>query len=130
MSRYGFILPLIKRPSGQVTVETAVFITAVIGALVGMAIYMQRAYQGYLFSNSSAQGLQFDPNDNYAVGRTIRLSQTQEITIQSGPTVSLVKGNDDLPSVPGGKLPPRSRLTRVNVTDDWDLTGGSLYEAK
>ncbi len=47
------------RTQGQVTVEVAILFGFVVAALVAMAIYLQRAVQGGMKSNSDSFGTQF-----------------------------------------------------------------------
>ncbi len=111
----------------QVTVETALLMLAAIGAFVFMVIYFQRGYQGYLYSASS-QGVQFDPRNLYSTQRTLTLNQTQNITIQAGPTTDVTTGIDDLPDTPGGQT-SRVSVQTADVTSTWNVQGNGNYTA-
>ncbi len=65
--------------SGQVSAETAVFFALAITGMAGLAIYIQRAAQGNLFSGTQSIGLQYDPRDpNNETQRLETLTETQE----------------------------------------------------
>jgi hypothetical protein len=123
-----------KTPSrGQTTVEVTVVIGVVVVALVVMtALYVQRAYQGYLYATASSQGHQFDPTEPFAEDRRLeRFTQVQNVTVLSGqPAVDLFSGSGDLPSVPGGELPGRILATEGTATADWSISRDATYEAQ
>lgn len=55
-----------RNKRGQVSAETAVGMTMVIAAFIGMTVYAQRAIQGNLMQSVESHGQQYDPrNDNY-----------------------------------------------------------------
>lgn len=120
-----------KPSSGQSTVEMAVMLGAVVAALVATHVYLRRAYQGYLYTNASAHGQQFDPTRPYQTTDLINdLTQHQTVEIENTePGVHLPGGDDRLPSVPGGNLPGRALKTTVRVETDWNVSRESRYDA-
>lgn len=138
-----------QKSNGQTTVEMAVLVGAVVTAFIAMSLYVQRAYQGYLYSTSSTHGPQFEPNHlkhPYLEVQRLESSfrprlgttplsgpsfrQIQDITVKEqtelGPIPS---GNDEhrLPSVRGGTLPGRILKTEITVTTDWNVNRGACY---
>ncbi len=139
--------------SGQTTVETAILVGAAVTAMVAMSLYVQRAYQGYLYSSASTHGPQFEPNNpahpylevqeltnsfrpppspsptpspGPRIGPAFR--QIQEVTVSSEADLSgSPKGTASLPSVPGGQLPGRILKTEVDVTTDWNVNRRACY---
>ena len=80
---------------GQVTVETAVALLALIAALVFMSVYTQRAMQGHIFEGGQAVGTSFDPSDTYSDHE--RSSTTETTTMH--PTISMIEAGL-IPTVP------------------------------
>lgn len=50
---------------GQVMVEATVGVLAIMGMLVVMFVYGQRAMQGHLYEAGSSHGQQYDPDEDY-----------------------------------------------------------------
>ncbi|MBI3322000.1 MAG: hypothetical protein HYZ91_07030 [Candidatus Omnitrophica bacterium] len=117
---------------GQSALELLVLGGVAVSALVIMAVYVQRAYQGYLYSNGSAHGLQFDPRGMYTESSTVNsFQQTTDVTVKTGQqSVKLFSGTNDLPSTPGGQLPGRILETKVRAQTDWDISRNATYEAQ
>jgi len=106
--------------------ETTLLVGISVAALVGMAIYVQRAYHGYLYNSSTAQGLQFDPKQTYATCQDLTTIQTQKI--------DMAKGQAALNLFPGQAAPlpghiGRIRGVRATVTTDWDFTAKANFDA-
>ena len=117
---------------GQSLVEWAVLVVVVVGVLVvGMRAYLQRGYQGYLRSNASAHGVQFDPTKVFVEEHQLNsISHVQEVDILSGQAaVNLFAGDPRLPSVPGGALPGRTLETKVHSEAAWDVRKRATYDA-
>lgn len=114
---------------GQASVETAVLIGAAVVALVAVAVYVQRAYQGYLYTSASGQGPQVDLRQPYTDTRTLNSFQvTEEITVtRAQPGVTVPTRMPDAPSAQGGGRPLQ---TDVTVTTDWDVSGQATYNAR
>lgn len=125
---------------GQTTVETAILIGAAVMAFVTMSLYVQRAYQGYLYTNASAHGSGFDPKQGYL--------EMQELTTSWDPIKGKVVGPSfrhvqDLKSEqegvtgtsPGGtklglsagSIPGRILRSTVDSTLDWSVNRRACY---
>ena len=120
---------------GQSAIEMLFYGGMIAAGLTGMAFYVNRAYQGYLYSTGSAHGPQFDyNNDAWQYQQQLNVfNQHQEITIvpsSGGPTVDLPQGNNDLPSIPGGRVPGRRLETKSEVNSFWDIRRNGHYEAQ
>jgi hypothetical protein len=61
---------------GLSSVESGVLLSALIVAIVGMSVYLQRGMKGGLFQSSQSVGLQFDPEDDYWEEKTLRSNST------------------------------------------------------
>ena len=116
---------------GQASVETVLLFIGVVFALVAMAVYVQRAYQGYLFSNASSHGLQFDPTQAYHEDQQLKtFHQHQHIEVTSGKeAVAAFAGDSRLPSVPGGVVPAGILGTKANVTTSWEVETNGTYQS-
>ena len=118
---------------GQVTVETALLYGGVVIGLVAMALYAKGAYQGYLYSQATVHGSQFDPRQPYQEQQTInQLHIVQDIDVTSG-TVSTggVGDSDGLPSVPDDNgVPDRILETKVRTEANWDISREAQYEVR
>jgi hypothetical protein len=106
---------------GQSTVELAILIAAVAAALVAMAIYLQRGYQGYLRTASQTHGVQFDPNSTFDESRRLNNYARNQV-------VDITSSEPGTPAVVG-QLPGRILTTKVNTTTDWNVSRTSAYEA-
>ena len=125
----------VKRRAGQSAIEMLFYGGMIAAGLTGMAFYVNRAYQGYLYSTGSGHGSQFDyDNDAWQHQQVLNtFNQHQEITIvpsSGGPVVDLPAGNDDLPSIPGGSVPGRRLETTSEVNTLWDIRRNGHYEAQ
>ena len=77
-SRFRGEKPVLNRVLGQSTVEYAVLIAVVVGALIAMQIYMKRGVQGKLRSATDDIGEQFSPTAYKGHFRTVQQSATEE----------------------------------------------------
>lgn len=120
------------RTSGQASVETVLLVAAATTALVVMGVYVQRAYQGYLFSSNSSHGLQFDARGPYDESQQLNsYVQTQDIDVTSGrQAVDLHMADASLRSIPGGTVAAGSLGVEARVTTEWDVSGERNYEAR
>lgn len=110
---------MIHHAHGQTTVELAVLIGVAVAALVGMIVYVQRAYQGYVYANASSQGSQFDPTKPHSLDQRLnQFSQTQDVDITMAQ-----------PSVFNG-VPGRILGTRTTVESTWNITRQEQHEAR
>ena len=124
-----------KGRAGQSAIELMFYGGVVVAALIAMSVYVQRGYQGYLYSSGSAHGSQFDyRNDSWNLTQQLNhFDQHQDINAipsSSGPGLDMPKGNDDLPTVPGGRVPGRMLETKATVTTSWDVKRKAHDEAK
>ena len=93
----------IKRHSGQSTLEYAILIVIVIGALISIQVYIKRGIQGRLRSATDDIGDQYDPGNTRVNIRTVTQVTTRE-TFESGvqtreitsPEQVNVTGNEEL----------------------------------
>ena len=69
----------------QSTLEYAIILTLVIGALLFMSVYLRRGYQGKLKSSADEMGDQFDPSKTTTKEVNVSISHMQE-TVSSGVT--------------------------------------------
>ncbi|HQP10282.1 MAG TPA: hypothetical protein PKV41_02725 [Candidatus Omnitrophota bacterium] len=76
-----------KRQKGQSTLEYAILIIIIIGALLSIQVYIKRGVQGRLKSATDDIGTQFSPGNTNVVKKMITSSQTRE-TFVSGETRS------------------------------------------
>lgn len=72
-----------RREKGQSTLEYAVLIIIIIGALLSIQVYIKRGIQGRLKSSADEVGDQFSPGNMNVVTRTSTTSRTNQ-TFQSG----------------------------------------------
>lgn len=70
---------LFKRSKGQSTLEYAVLIIVIIGALLAIQTYIKRGVQGRLKSSTDDIGDQFSPGNTNVIKTTRTTSNTQEL---------------------------------------------------
>ena len=126
------------RLAGQTTIETTLLLGAAVIAFVTMSLYVQRAYQGYLYTNASAHGSGFNPKRGYleiqelakpwdgANNRVIpggqAFRQIQNLkNEQEGPGGTAAGAAANLPSIPSGSVPGRVLRVTVDSTVDWSV---------
>jgi hypothetical protein len=78
---------MIKRRKGQSTLEYALIIAVVVGALLAMQIYMKRGMEGRMRKASDDIGKQFDANATYVQHTTTKSGTTVEETSAGATTV-------------------------------------------
>ena len=83
-----------KRKKGQSTLEYAVLIVIVIGALLSLQVYIKRGIGGRLKSASDDIGDQFSIGNMNMVHKTHTSSTTHE-TFLHGATNSVLNGNEE-----------------------------------
>jgi len=122
-----------RNGGGQSAVETVLLLVLVAAALAAMMGYLQRGYQGYLYSTASGQGEQFDPRRRFNLRQQLtELKQAVTIDIEAvSPTVEDPRGGELLPSIPGGRVAAgRPVRTTSSATTRWSMTRRGAYEAK
>ena len=72
---------MIRNRVGQVTVEVAVLFTFVVGALIFMGFYVQRAVQGAMKGNSDSFGQQFSLNTGFQAVSQAGSDATKDSTL-------------------------------------------------
>ena len=68
----------LKKAKGQSTMEYAILIIIIIGALVSIQVYIKRGVQGRLKSAADDIGEQFSPGNTNATIRTMSRSNSSE----------------------------------------------------
>jgi len=76
-----------RRSKGQSTLEYALIVAVVVGALVAMNVYMKRGLQGRLRESADQIGEQFDAN-NTTINRTTTRTGTTVQTVNAGTTTT------------------------------------------
>lgn len=79
----------LRKIKGQSTMEYAILIIIIIGALVSIQVYIKRGVQGRLKSAADDIGEQFSPGNTNARISTVSFSNTRE-TFVNGVTKSIV----------------------------------------
>jgi cytoskeletal protein RodZ len=82
-----------RRKKGQSTLEYAVLIIIILGALLAIQVYIKRGVQGRLKSATDDIGDQFSPGNTNVVKVSRTRSQTGE-TFASGATTSTLLANE------------------------------------
>ena len=125
---------------GQAMVEIAVTVAFVIGGLIALALYMQRAYQGYLYAQASSQGQQFDPTQAYTDTRLLNsfVVVQESVTKVAGPGDLIAggwcddgnpNGNGCAPDLGGGKVSGRVIQSKSKSQSTWDIGRNANYVA-
>ena len=121
---------------GQASIETLLLIGLVVTALVGLTVYLQRAYQGYLYSNAAGQGPQFDPSQASTDTRTLdRFASKQVIDVEVGePWYELpggiCVGENCLPDRPGAVVGGRILKTTTKSQTNFTVSRKATFDAQ
>ena len=83
----------LKKMKGQSTMEYAILIIIIIGALISIQVYIKRGIQGRFKSSADDIGEQFSPGNTNVRVTTSSRSRSQEVFNQ-GITTSRVLGNE------------------------------------
>ena len=97
-----------RKKKGQSTLEYAVLIIIIIGALLTIQVYIKRAIQGRLKSASDDIGDQFSPGNTNISVVTISNSKTKE-TFNAGVTNQQLVGDEI-----------------TSVTTNWSITNNEI----
>ena len=126
--------------SGQSGVEVMLAVGLVIATLIGMSFYVQRAYQGYLYTYGSGHGPQFDYQGNYTDRRSLnQFSVKQDVRIEQEDIQEGVRhfggycpgSQACLPDTPGGAEADMAlSITTAKTKSDWVMSRNATYEAK
>ena len=87
------MLQYLNQRRGQSTLEYAVLIVVIIGALLTIQVYIKRGVQGRLKSAADDIGDQYSDGNTNAIQTTVRLSNTQE-TFNAGVAATSIVGNE------------------------------------
>ena len=87
------MLQFLNQKRGQSTLEYAVLIVVIIGALLTIQIYIKRGVQGRLKSAADDVGDQYSDGNTNVIQTTIRNSNTQEV-FSNGSSSSTIIGNE------------------------------------
>jgi len=87
------MLRYLNQKRGQSTLEYAVLIVVIIGALLTIQVYIKRGVQGRLKSAADDIGDQYSDGNTNVLQHTQRLSNTVE-TFNAGVAASSIKGNE------------------------------------
>ncbi|MCK5214386.1 MAG: hypothetical protein KAR05_03420 [Candidatus Omnitrophica bacterium] len=83
----------LRKMKGQSTLEYAVLIIIVIGALLSIQVYIKRGIQGRMRSATDDIGDQYAPGNTNVIKMTITSASTQE-TFQDGVTSSVLLADE------------------------------------
>ena len=86
---------LIKMRKAQGTLEYAALTAIVVGALIGLQVYMKRGLQGKLKSSADQIGEQYSPHATTGTVTTIVESESEE-SVAGGTTTSNTKQTQDV----------------------------------
>ncbi len=78
---------MLKMSRGQSTLEYALIIAVVVGALLAMQIYMKRGMEGRMRKAADDIGKQFEADKTYVEQTTVKEGTSVEITQGGGTTV-------------------------------------------
>ncbi|VAX37509.1 hypothetical protein MNBD_UNCLBAC01-565 [hydrothermal vent metagenome] len=82
-----------RRKKGQSTLEYAILIIIIIGALMAIQVYIKRGIQGRLKSATDDIGDQFSPGNTNVTVTMKTVSQTHD-TFSGGETSSVLRSNE------------------------------------
>src|ERR1017187_5066006 len=87
------MLQYLNQKRGQSTLEYAVLIVVIIGALLTIQVYIKRGVQGRLKSAADDIGDQYSDGNTNAIKTVIRSSNTEE-TFNAGVAATNIIGNE------------------------------------
>ena len=87
------MLQFLNQKRGQSTLEYAVLIIVIIGALLTIQVYIKRGVQGRLRSAADDIGDQYSDGNTNEIKTTVRNSSTEE-TFNAGQSTSAIIGNE------------------------------------
>ena len=87
------MLQYLNQKRGQSTLEYAVLIVVIIGALLTIQVYIKRGVQGRLKSAADDIGDQYSDGNTNSIQRTIRNGSTYE-TFNAGIASTQIAGNE------------------------------------
>ena len=90
------MLQYLNQKRGQSTLEYAVLIVVIIGALLTIQVYIKRGVQGRLKSASDDIGDQYSDGNVNEVKRTFRNTETQELSNQTSTSSNITRKGGEL----------------------------------
>ena len=87
------MLQYLNQKRGQSTLEYAVLIVVIIGALLTLQVYIKRGVQGRFRSAADDIGDQYSDGNTNELKKTVRNSETNE-TFDAGVSTSKIIGNE------------------------------------
>ena len=84
---------LLRKMKGQSTLEYAILIIIIIGALLSIQVYIKRGVQGRLKQATDDVGEQFSVGNQNSL-RTVNSHSTTRDTFKDGESVSAIVGNE------------------------------------
>lgn len=133
-------LRIVQQVRAQATAEMAVTIAFIVGAAVAMALYVSRAYQGYLYAQTQSHGQQFDPNSAYIDTRTLAgMSINQQLATKlAGKATIFLEGYCDqgnpagggcAPDMPASPIAGQTISSSSKSQTNWDFDRNATYTA-
>jgi len=89
------MLQYLNQKRGQSTLEYAVLIVVIIGALLTIQVYIKRGVQGRLKSSADDIGDQYSDGNTNSIKTTVRNSSTEEV-FNAGTSSSAITGGGEL----------------------------------
>jgi len=83
---------MVKKMKGQSTLEYAMIIAVVVGALIAMQIYMKRGMEGRMRQSADEIGKQFEADATKVVSTQTRKGKTVETTVAGQTTATTAAG--------------------------------------
>ena len=80
---------MLRKVKGQNTLEYAIIIVMVVGALLAMQTYMKRGVEGKMRETTDGIGDQFDV-ESAVIDHTVTSTRTSTDTIKGGVTTSII----------------------------------------
>ena len=84
------MLQYLNQKRGQSTLEYAVLIVVIIGALLTLQVYIKRGVQGRLKSAADDIGDQYSDGNTNSIKTTLRNSDTQETSSNAGSSTNML----------------------------------------
>jgi len=103
------MLQYLNQKRGQSTLEYAVLIVVIIGALLTIQVYMKRGIQGRLKSAADDIGDQYSDGNTNVLKTTIKNSDTLETDL-AGNTSSVIQGSGEITNTTENSVIVNSQL--------------------
>ena len=110
------MLQYLNQKRGQSTLEYAVLIVVIIGALLTIQVYIKRGVQGRLKSAADDIGDQYSDGNVNSIKQTVRNSNTEEV-FNAGTSSSAIKGAELTNTMENAVI--------INTQQEWWGTAGT-----